>query len=282
MKPCLVCALLCASSAAFASVGAFTSEMPLLDGERWWGGGGGDGQSQPYGGGQEVSFVGREIDEKLFVRSAALQALMPMVQFSLLPTRRLSPEGVKLCRAFADLHIAFAPYIMELVRHASTTGEPIVRAMEYEFPHQGFNRPMQQFMLGGRWLVAPESDGDARVYRLTQCEKGAGIVNVVTDAFLRHGNGTYRLSFDVRLRGEGSVPFVGKLLTNDQNKSVKAEFPCDGEWRHVDEPLDVAFDVAQTDLVALSLSFERPVAEACFKNISLVKVATAAHEPRGK
>jgi len=107
------------------------------------------------GGGLEVSFVGKEIDEKLFVRSAAMQALMPMVQFSLLPTRHLSPEGVKLCREFAQLHVDFAPYIMEQVRHAATTGEPIVRAMEYEFPHQGFNRPMQQFMLGNRWLVAP-------------------------------------------------------------------------------------------------------------------------------
>jgi alpha-glucosidase len=78
-----------------------------------------------------------------------------MVQFSLLPARHLSPEGVKLCREFAQLHVDFAPYIMEQVRHAATTGEPIVRAMEYEFPHQGFNRPMQQFMLGDRWLVAP-------------------------------------------------------------------------------------------------------------------------------
>ena len=107
------------------------------------------------GGGLEVSFVGKEIDEKLFVRSAAMQALMPMVQFSLLPARHLSPEGVKLCREFAQLHVDFAPYIMEQVRHAATTGAPIVRAMEYEFPHQGFNRPMQQFMLGPRWLVAP-------------------------------------------------------------------------------------------------------------------------------
>ena len=107
------------------------------------------------GGGLEVSFIGREIDEKLFVRSAAMQALMPMVQFSLLPTRRLSPAGVKLCRDFAKLHIDFAPYILETARHASTTGAPIVRAMEYEFPNQGFNRPMQQFMLGSRWLVAP-------------------------------------------------------------------------------------------------------------------------------
>ena len=107
------------------------------------------------GGGLEVSFVGREIDEKLFVRSAALQSLLPMMQFSLLPTRRLSPEGARLCRAFADLHVAFAPYILEQVRHAAKTGEPIVRPIEYEFPAQGFNRPLQQFMLGDRYLVAP-------------------------------------------------------------------------------------------------------------------------------
>ncbi|MBQ7188503.1 MAG: glycoside hydrolase [Kiritimatiellae bacterium] len=107
------------------------------------------------GGGLEVSFVEREIDEKLFVRSAALQSLMPMMQFSPAPWRHLSAEGVKLCRSFADLHIAFAPYILTVARHAAATGEPIVRAMEYEFPHQGFTRPMQQFMLGDRWLVAP-------------------------------------------------------------------------------------------------------------------------------
>ena len=78
-----------------------------------------------------------------------------MMQFSAAPWRHLSPEGVALCRAFADLHVAFAPYILECARHAAATGEPIVRAMEYEFPGQGFARPMQQFMLGPRWLVAP-------------------------------------------------------------------------------------------------------------------------------
>jgi len=107
------------------------------------------------GGGMEVSFVGRKIDEKLFVRSAAMQSLMPMMQFSPAPWRHLSPQGVALCRKFADLHVEFAPYILETARHAAKTGEPIVRAMEYEFPHQGFNRPLQQFMLGDRWLVAP-------------------------------------------------------------------------------------------------------------------------------
>ena len=112
------------------------------------------------GGGLESSFVGKKIDERLFVRSAALQALMPMMQFSPAPWRRLSPEGVEHCRKLAGLHVEFAPYILETARHAAKTGEPIVRAMEYEFPHQGFNRPMQQFMLGSRWLVAPVTTPD--------------------------------------------------------------------------------------------------------------------------
>ena len=107
------------------------------------------------GGGLELSFVGGKIDEKLFVRSAAMQALMPMMQFSPAPWRHLSRDGAELCRGFAKLHVDFAPYILETARHAAATGEPIVRAMEYEFPNQGFNRPMQQFMLGARWLVAP-------------------------------------------------------------------------------------------------------------------------------
>ena len=38
--------------------------------------------------------------------------------------------------------------------------KPFVRAMEYEFPRQGFARPMQQFMLGSRWLVAPVTTPD--------------------------------------------------------------------------------------------------------------------------
>ena len=46
-------------------------------------------------------------------------------------------------------------YTYELLSRAAETGEPIVRTMEYEFPHQGFNRAMTQFMLGDDLLVAP-------------------------------------------------------------------------------------------------------------------------------
>ena len=108
------------------------------------------------GGGEATTFrPGSYFCEKLFVRSAALQALQPMMQFSAAPWRYLSKENESICRDFANLHVKFGGYIMELARHAAKTGEPIVRTMEYEFPHQGFTRAMTQFMLGSKWLVAP-------------------------------------------------------------------------------------------------------------------------------
>ena len=108
------------------------------------------------GGGEATTFrPGSFFSEKLFVRSAALQALHPMMQFSAAPWRYLSAENVAACKLFANLHVEFGPYVMDLARQAAKTGEPIVRTMEYEFPHQGFARGMSQFMLGPKWLVAP-------------------------------------------------------------------------------------------------------------------------------
>lgn len=117
------------------------------------------------GGGLEVSFVKTKINETLFVRSAQMQAMMPMMQFSAAPWRRLSPRGVALCRAAAERHVAMAPYILACVRESAKTGEPIVRAMEYAFPGQGFARTMQQYMLGPDYLVAPvlNDEGDVTV-----------------------------------------------------------------------------------------------------------------------
>lgn len=108
------------------------------------------------GGGQYTSFFGVEhFDEELIVRSAQVHALMPMMQFSVAPWRILSPENTAICARYAQLHSEFGPYILSLARHAAETGEPIVRAMEYAFPHMGFLECRDQFMLGDRYLVAP-------------------------------------------------------------------------------------------------------------------------------
>ena len=113
------------------------------------------------GGGLATSYMpGKTFSHKLFIRSCELQALMPMMQFSAAPWRVLTKEECELCRSFAELHVQFGPYIMEQVHHASATGEPIMRSMEYEFPGCGYEQVNQQFMLGPRYLIAPVVNED--------------------------------------------------------------------------------------------------------------------------
>ncbi len=110
------------------------------------------------GGGQFGSFLGvdqTQLDQELIVRSCQVHALMPMMQFSVAPWRILDAEHLAICRRYARLHEAMGPYILQLARESARTGEPIVRSMEYMFPHQGFIDCKDQFMLGDKYLVAP-------------------------------------------------------------------------------------------------------------------------------
>ncbi|MCQ2312709.1 MAG: glycoside hydrolase family 31 protein [Paludibacteraceae bacterium] len=110
------------------------------------------------GGGQWASFLGIEsgdFDEELIVRSAQIHALMPMMQFSVAPWRILSEENLTIVKKAAALHSQFGAYILVCARQSAQTGEPIVRSMEYAFPHQGLVNCKDQFMLGDKYLVAP-------------------------------------------------------------------------------------------------------------------------------
>ncbi len=98
---------------------------------------------------------GFKIDGELFVRMAELSALFPMMQFSWAPWRVLDKEHADLCKKAAELHREFAPYIVKQVEKSAVSGEPIVRHMEYSYPHCGFERCLDQFMLGEDYLVAP-------------------------------------------------------------------------------------------------------------------------------
>ncbi len=110
------------------------------------------------GGGQIASFVDidpSKINQDLIVRSAQTHALMPMMQFSVAPWRILYERHLSICRTMAQLHVKMAPYILACAKHASQTGEPIVRHMEYMFPGEGFADCNEQYMLGEKYLVAP-------------------------------------------------------------------------------------------------------------------------------
>ena len=108
------------------------------------------------GGGEFTSFLpGKVIDQDLIVRSTQCHALMPMMQFSVAPWRILDEEHFAACKKAVVLREEFTPTIMDLTRESAQTGEPIVRTMEYVFPHQGYEKVNDQFLLGDNILVAP-------------------------------------------------------------------------------------------------------------------------------
>ena len=113
---------------------------------------------------------GFKCDEELFVRMAQCSALFPMIQFSWLPGRMLSEENAALCLAAAKMHKDFSACILRLAKESAASGEPIIRAMEYSYPHEGFAEVNDQFMLGDDILVAPviQKGGATRRVRLPE------------------------------------------------------------------------------------------------------------------
>ena len=129
------------------------------------------------------------------------------------------------------------------------------------------------------WMVkfeATSSEGSARIYRLVQCEKKSGIANVITEKFLRHGPGGYRLAFDAAATlgaaATGApVPMTADFVSNEKTVSLAFAIPPDGEWHHVELEADLDFDPSGTGLVALLLRAGMPVDEIKFKQMSLTK-----------
>ncbi len=66
----------------------------------------------------------------------------------------------------AALHRSQGPAILALAHAAATTGEPIVRSLEYAWPHQGYEDVLDEFLLGPDILVAPVVEKGARERRV--------------------------------------------------------------------------------------------------------------------
>jgi len=124
------------------------------------------------------------------------------------------------------------------------------------------------------WLVKFDAIGveeGERIYRLVQCERNAGMQNVITDAFLRHGNGTYRLAFEARAKCGAPVPVEAHVLSNEKRNVERISVPSDGEWHRVSVEIALDFDLGVTDLVSVLLRAAVPCDELCFRRLSLVK-----------
>ena len=98
---------------------------------------------------------GFKIDDELFIRMAQASALFPMMQFSRSPWKCLSRESFNTVFDSYKLHIDMAEEIISLVENAEKTGEPILRSLEYNDPHKGFEKIDDEFMLGNDILVCP-------------------------------------------------------------------------------------------------------------------------------
>ena len=119
------------------------------------------------GGGHWLSFQpGHGFDSELFVRSAQVHALSPMMQFSANPGRVLKGEALEAVKKAVTLRQRFAPYFLKLMRESGRTGEPMLRTMEYQFPHAGFERCTDQFMMGETLLVAPQLTKGAKTRKV--------------------------------------------------------------------------------------------------------------------
>lgn len=109
------------------------------------------------GGGEWIYSIYPDVipDHELFLRMAQVSSLFPMMQFSWAPWRVLNDEEMEIILESARLHERMMPEIMAILEQSATSGEPVLRHMEYEFPHCGYEHIADQFMLGSDILVCP-------------------------------------------------------------------------------------------------------------------------------
>ena len=115
------------------------------------------------GGGSWTAFLpGAPFDPDLFVRSAQVHALCGMMQFSASPWRYLDKGRQQIVRDLVKMRqVKFAAYFVELAKESGRTGEPMIRNLEYVFPRRGYAAIRDEFMMGDRLLVAPQTVKDA-------------------------------------------------------------------------------------------------------------------------
>jgi len=109
------------------------------------------------GGGDWIAFIpGSPFDPELFIRSAQVHALCPMMQISASPWRVLDSEHQKIFGDIVALRQKFAPTIAALAEKTAKDGEPMLRSLEYNYPGLGYAEVIDEFMMGEDLLVAPQ------------------------------------------------------------------------------------------------------------------------------
>jgi len=85
-------------------------------------------------------------------------SLTPATQdfkFSVALWRVLNTEELVAFKKSVQTREKFKDFIIDVARDSAKSSEPILRPLEYNFPHQGFEKSLDRFMIGNRLLVAP-------------------------------------------------------------------------------------------------------------------------------
>ena len=119
------------------------------------------------GGGEWKSFLpGAAFDPELFIRSAQIHALCPMMQISASPWRVLDAEHQRMFKDAVLLRQKFAPSFVVLAKRAAKDGEPMMRTLEYAYPDCGYARVTDEFLMGEDLLVAPVVEKGAKTRKV--------------------------------------------------------------------------------------------------------------------
>jgi hypothetical protein len=92
---------------------------------------------------------------ELMIRWTQLNALMPVMQFSIKPWD-FGDRCAEICRKYAQLHLEFTPLFERLAQEVTQAGEPIIRPVFWLAPYD--QRALvcdDQFLVGEHLLVAP-------------------------------------------------------------------------------------------------------------------------------
>lgn len=119
------------------------------------------------GGGDWTAFLpDAPFDPELFIRSAQIHALSPMMQISASPWRVLDDTHQRAFLKAVALRKKYAPFFVELAKASAKTGEPMMRSLEYVFPGCGYAAVRDQFMMGDTLLVAPVAEKSLRARKV--------------------------------------------------------------------------------------------------------------------
>jgi alpha-glucosidase (family GH31 glycosyl hydrolase) len=108
------------------------------------------------GGGMLGSFDDKTFSQEIYVRSAQIQAMLPMMQFSLAPWRALDETHLRAVKqAVQTRKEKIENTYLKLIQEYTITNMPVVRSMEFVSPHEGFAGVNDQFFVGNDLLIAP-------------------------------------------------------------------------------------------------------------------------------